>query len=189
MPAALWGNKIAVWSNRKLFLLAASKRQHVSLQSEILAVQIHIELATNCWTGICWGTARGCFQTQVQTKRILGGGWMCIACLWACERWHVTQFPHPSKYTQCQMIPTCLAAENTRQLHDPPALLSPWSLPRARPVVCMWPSSGKEEISVHVVTAAAFSSFTRVLGEVGFAFCSWIRCCVAGIYGVTGRGY
>ena len=72
VPAALWDNKITVWSNRKLLLLAVSKRQNVvSLLSEIQAVQIHMELATNCWTQIHWRTAPGCFQTEVQTKCIL----------------------------------------------------------------------------------------------------------------------
>lgn len=69
VPAALWDNKITVWSNSKLLLLAVSKRQNVvSPLSEIQAGQIRVELATNCCTQIHWRTAPGCFQTEVQTK-------------------------------------------------------------------------------------------------------------------------
>lgn len=72
VPAAFWDNKITAQSNRKLLLLAVSKRQNaVSLLSEIQAVQIHMELAANCWTRIHWRTAPGCFQTGGQTKWIL----------------------------------------------------------------------------------------------------------------------
>lgn len=71
-PAALWDNKITVWSKRKLLPLAVSKRWSiVLLLSEIQAMQIHMELATNYWTQIHAGTAPGCLLTNVQIKWIL----------------------------------------------------------------------------------------------------------------------
>lgn len=108
VPAALWDNKITVWSNRMLFQLAVSKRQNVvSLPSEIQAVQIHFELAANCWTQIHWRTAPGCFQTEVQTKWILAwDAWrqLDVYCL-PLGLWRVTCYTVFTPF-QIYMVPS-----------------------------------------------------------------------------------
>lgn len=124
MPAALWDNKITVWSNRKLLLLAVSKRQNVvSLLSETQAVQIHIELATNCWIHIHWWTATGCFHTEVQTKWILAwGAWRqldvyClplglwrVTCYTVFKPFQIYMLPNDTNVTCCWKIPCSFMA-------------------------------------------------------------------------------
>lgn len=158
VPAALWDNKITVWSIRMLFQLAVrSKRQSVvSLPSEIQAVQIHFELAANCWTQIYWRTAPGCFQTELQTKWILAwDAWrqLDVYCL-PLGLWRVTCYtvftpfqiyvqPSDTDVTGCWKC--CVVLWPAWHLSQ--RLASPWSLPRARPVVCRLPSSRNKKVS------------------------------------------
>lgn len=145
-PAALWDNKITVWSNRKLLLLAVSKRQSiVLLLSEIQAMQIHMELATNYWTLIHTGTALGCFQTEVQIKWILSwdawrqlDGYCLPLGLWRGLYYSFNTFPsiHGAKWyphDSLLKIPHCF------MLHAAPApaiVLSPQKLKEEHLSLC-----------------------------------------------------
>lgn len=167
-PEALWDNKITVWSNRKLLLLAVSKRQSiVLLLSEIQAMQIHMELATNYWTLIHTGTALGCFQTEVQIKWILSwdawrqlDGYCLPVGLWRglCYSFNTLQSIHGAKwYTHMILFwkyPTALCPMQ----HQPLQLSYP---------LRSWKKS--ISLSAHAISTSTFPSSTRVLGEV------WLR--------------
>lgn len=185
VPEALWDNKITVWSNRKLLLLAVSKRQSiVLLLSEIQAMQIHMELATNYWTLIHTGTALGCFQTEVQIKWILSwdawrqlDGYCLPLGLWRGLCYSFNTFPSVHGATW-------FSSENTPQLYAPCS---------TSPCNCLIPSEAERRASLSLPMPFLPLPFPALQGswgkcgwEVTF-YLSW-RCCAGGMDGKKFKG-
>lgn len=194
MPAALWDNKITVWSNRKLFLFAVSKRRNETLPGSYLKHKQCRPIGISCQL-LNTDTSKeslGLFSNR-RTDQMNP----CLGCLEAAGCVLLA-----SGLVKSGLLHGFNTLTNMRGAkgypHDlllnipcsfmPPYSTSLWDcLSQSLLVVWRWPRRReKKNISLCPSHHCLYlSQLHKGPGEVwlrGGAFYSWRRCCVAGTY-------